>query len=68
MVVIRIETKQNFLTYGTQVFPFSHVSALDMFRNIPLSAGVVALTTQPFASTKRNNLGLNFWIYTTDNY
>ena len=64
MIVVRIKTKENFLTDGAKVFPFSHVSTLHVFENIALAAGVVALTTQPFASTKWTNLGFNFRICT----
>ena len=64
MIVVRIKTKENFLTDGAKVFPFCHVSTFHVFQNISLAAGVVALTTQPFASTKWANLGFNFRICT----
>ena len=64
MIVVRIKTKENFLTNGAKVFSFCHVSTLHVFQNIALAAGVVALTTQPFASTKWANLGFNFGICT----
>ena len=64
MIVVRIKTKENFLTYGAKVFSFCHVSTLHVFQNIAFAARVVALTTQPFASTKWANLGFNFRICT----
>ena len=67
MIVVRIETKQNFLTNGTQVFSLWHVSALHMFHYISSSTCVITLTAQPFASTKWTYLGLNFRICTTGN-
>ena len=67
MIVVRIETKQNFLTNGTQVFSLWHVSALHMFQYISSSTCVIALTAQPFASTKWTYLGLNFRICTRGN-
>ena len=67
MIVVRIESKQNFLANGTQVFSLWHVSALHMFQYISSSTCVIALTAQPFASTKWTYLGLNFRICTTGN-
>ena len=45
MTVVRIQTKDDFLTDGAKVFPFCHVSTFHVFQNISLAAGVVALTT-----------------------
>ena len=67
MTVIRIKTKDDFLTNWAKVFPFCHVSTLHVFHYIALAAGIVALTTQPFASSKWTNLGLNFRICTDNN-
>ena len=64
MIVVRIETKQNFLTNRTQVFSLWHVSALHMFHHISSSTCIIALTAQPFASTKWTYLGLYFRICT----
>ena len=64
MIVVRIKTKENFLTNGAKVFSFCHVPTLHVFQNIALAAGVVALTTQPFTSSKWTNLGFNFRICT----